>query len=135
MDYRSECSAVSLDGTPDLAAQAKPSLAGTWILETDSNGLGGLGRALNITQDSDTLTIEYTTIGANPVLRTLVYRIGGNDEQNTIVWSGNTLIATTRIATGERKYTFQLEGGKLVVNASTPGFGPAPSRIVYKKAP
>lgn len=133
--------------TGGLTAQEKPSFAGKWVLETASNGRDGLGRALTIAQETNTLTIEYITVGENPVPRKLIYTLDGAESTNTIMgragqttqvskatWSGNTLVITTERATGGHKRTFNLESGKLVVEASTSGFGPMPTRIIYKKA-
>jgi hypothetical protein len=130
-----------------LTAQAKPSFAGKWVEESSSNGRDGLGRELTITQEANTLTIEYIPVGENPVPRKLVYTLDGTESTNTITgragqtkvvskatWSGNTLVITTTRATGEHKRTFNLESGKLVVEASVSGFGPMPTKIMYKKA-
>jgi hypothetical protein len=132
--------------TAGLTAQTKPSFAGKWIMESASNGRDGLGRELTITQEANTLTIEYITIGENPVSSKLVYTVDGNENTNTITgragqtkvvskatWSANTLVITTTRATGEHKRTLNLESGNLVIEASTSGFGPMPTKIIYKK--
>jgi Spy/CpxP family protein refolding chaperone len=62
-----------------LAAQAKPSLAGKWVMDPASAPApppggggrgggrgGGLGQEMTITQDATTLTIDYMGGGQNP---------------------------------------------------------------------
>jgi hypothetical protein len=65
---------------------------------------------------------------------TITGRTGQTTQVSKATWSGNTLVITTTRPTGEHKRTFNLESGNLIVEASTSGFGPMPTKIIYKKA-
>jgi hypothetical protein len=147
-----------------LAAQAKPSFAGKWVMDPASAPAppaggggggrgggrgGGLGMELTISQDANTMTIEYMGGGQNPAPVKLVYKLDGTESKNTVAgrggqmeqvakasWTGNVLTVATTMAAGEQKRTFTLEGGNLVVETTTPGReggAPTTAKVVYKK--
>jgi len=149
-----------------LLAQAKPNFAGKWTLDAASvaggaaggggggggrgGGRGGLGMEMTITQDANTLTIEYMGGGQAPAPVKLVYKLDGSESKNMMMgrggqaevvskamWAGNNLVVTTTTAAGEQKRTFSLEGGNLIVDTSTPGRdggAPTSAKVVYKKS-
>lgn len=132
-----------------VVAQAKPSLAGKWVVDASAasaapaapgggggrGGRGGmLGQELTITQDATTLTIEYMGGGQTPAPVKLVYKLDGTESKNTMMmrggqmeqvskaaWVGNSLAVTTTMMNGEQKRTFALEGDTLVVETANPG--------------
>jgi hypothetical protein len=145
-----------------VLAQAKPNFAGKWTRDLTASpipegrgggrggfGGGGLGNDLNITQDANTLTLEYTAGGQNPSPVKLVYKLDGSESKNTITtgrgaqeqtakaaWEGSKLVVTTTTQFGESKRSFALEGGSLAVETTQPGRdgGPGtPMKVMYKK--
>src|SRR5689334_21291382 len=152
-----------------LVAQAKPSFAGKWVMDAAAapappaggggggrgggRGGGGLGQELTITQDANTMTIEYMAGGQAPAPVKLVYKLDGSASVNKMmargaeveqtskaVWAGSTLVVTTQINMGgnavEQKRVFAIEGGNLTIETTQPGRdgGPGtPAKVTYKK--
>ena len=136
--------------TAGVLAQAKPSFAGKWTLDTSAapaapapggggggRGFGrggGLGQEVTITQDATTLTLEYMGGGQAPAPVKLTYKLDGTDSKNMVMargeqteqvskatWDGAKLVVTTTTAFGETKRSFALEGGNLIVETTAPG--------------
>jgi hypothetical protein len=140
--------------TSVLFAQAKPNFAGKWVLEPAAGAdggqmmagggqgggrmggrmgrgmRGGWGQNVTITQDANTLTVDYS-LGQNPVKA--VYKLDGSESHNTMTgrggqsmdqvskaaWDGNTIVITTTTQFGEQKRTLSMEGDNLVLTTST----------------
>ena len=147
-----------------LVAQAKPNFAGKWMMDPASapappagggggggrgGGRGGaLGMELTITQDANTLTINYMGGGQAPAPVTLTYKLDGSESKNMMagrggqteqvskaMWSGNTIVVTTTVNVGgnptEQKRVFAMEGGNMTVE--TTAAGGTPTKVTYKK--
>ncbi len=139
-------------------AQAKPSFAGKWARQADAaapaggggrgGGRGGFGQEVTITQDANTITMEYTQ-GQNPVKR--VFKLDGTDSTNTMsfggnsieqvskaTWEGSTLVIVTAGQNGQTRQALSLVNGDLVIDQTAPGrgegAGPTTTKITYKKA-
>ena len=141
-----------------LSAQSKTSFAGKWTLVPDPNAAaagggrgrgmaGGLGPELTAAQDDKTLTVTTN----NPQLGELktVYNLDGSESKNPlnfggqtvdrvskVKWDGAKLVITTTTQAGEQKRVLSLEGGNLVVDATTPardGGAPTTTKITFKK--
>jgi hypothetical protein len=146
-----------------VLAQAHPSFAGKWTREAPADGAaagggggrgggrgGGFGQEVTITQDANTITMEYMQGRGGTQKR--VYKLDGSDSVNEVmgrggeaapqtskaVWEGNKLSITTTTGFGETKQVLSLEGADLVVEQTNPGReggAPTTTKIVYKKAP
>ncbi len=154
--------------TSFVFAQAKPSFAGKWVREAPAagapaagqagggggrgGGRGGFGQEMTITQDANTLTIEWMGGGQNPTAQKRVYKLDGTDSVNNVVgrggeaapqtskavWEANKLVITTTTGFGEQKQALSLSGADLNVEqtaAGRDGGAPTTTTIVYKKAP
>jgi hypothetical protein len=118
--------------TAGLYAQAKPNFAGKWTLVPDAaaadaggagggggrgrGGRGGFGQEMTVTQDANTLTIEYMAGGQNPMPVKLTYKLDGSesnnkknaprahtDQHSNAPWKGNTRDITTTTQICEQK--------------------------------
>jgi hypothetical protein len=148
--------------TIGLAAQAKTNFAGKWTMEPPAGGAqagggggmgggrgfggrGGFGQACTITQDANTLTVEYTQ-GQNPVK--LTYKLDGSESTNKVMmrggemdqvskasWDGASLKIVTTGQNGDTTRVLSLEGGKLVISATLPGRDGSPmtTKVTYDK--
>lgn len=150
--------------TAGLLAQAKTDFSGKWAMDAPADagaamaggggggrggrgGRGGFGQAATITQDANTLTIEYTQ-GQNPVK--LVYKLDGSESKNTMsfggnsieqsskaTWDGAALKIVTTTQMGESTRELSIEGGKLVVSSTNPGRdggAPTTTKVTYSKS-
>ncbi len=142
--------------TAAVFAQAHPNFAGKWTRVEDPaaaagggqgggrgrGGRGGFGQEVTITQDANTITMEYTQ-GQNPTKRT--YKLDGSESTNTVsfggnememvskaAWQGNSLVITTTNQFGETTQTLSMDGANLKVE-QTGGRG-GTTTILYKKA-
>lgn len=139
-----------------LFGQAKPNFAGRWTLDrpVDSaaggggrgggGGWGGPNQTITITQDEAMMTVAYPQ-GPNNV--TVTFDLSGVETTNVVpsnfgpveqtskaVWQGDRLVITT----GQQTRSVSIQGGKLLVETSTPGAAgaaAATSRATYTKAP
>lgn len=140
--------------------QAHPNFAGKWTLVPDANapsgpgrGVGGLGEAATIVQDSTTMTItRKTQVGEF----TSTYKLDGSESRNTLnfqgntieqvsrtKWDGSTLIVNTSVNFGgnpaevSMTLTFD-DSGNLIVVSTRPDFqgggAPITTKTVYKKS-
>jgi hypothetical protein len=163
--------------TSFVFAQAKPSFAGKWVREAPAapaapaagapapgagqgggggrgggRGGGGFGQEVTITQDANTITLEWMGGGQAPTAQKRVYKLDGTDSVNNVVgrggeaapqtskavWEGSKLVITTTTPFGEQKQALSLNGGNLNVDqtaAGRDGGAPTTTTIVYKKAP
>ena len=148
--------------TVGLSAQAKPNFAGDWVREAPAGGgapggggggkgggFGGggfCGMECKITQTATELTLEYQGGGQNPAPMKQVYKLDGSESKNPgrggaeqvskATWDGNKLVITTTTQAGDQKRVLSLEGGNLVVDATTPardGGAPTTTKITFKK--
>ena len=79
-----------------LAAQGKPNFDGKWTA-TDpaaTQGMGGPGSALTVTQDDKTLKVTSTT-QMGEMLTT--YKLDGSKGQSNIEFNGNSIDRTTKL--------------------------------------
>jgi len=130
-------------------AQGKPNFAGKWTREAPAGGAaaaggggggggrggggGGFGMECTITQDANTLTVEYMA-GQNPLK--LAYKLDGSESKNsmpgrgggaatevtsTAKWEGSKLVITTKGANGDTVRALSMDGAKLSVETTAPG--------------
>jgi hypothetical protein len=132
--------------TAGLGAQEKPSFAGEWKMVA-TNGQGGPGVDLVITQDATSMTVDYKR-GQTPAPMKLTYKLDGSASKNMMaggapteqvskaMWAGNKIVATTTTQAGEETRTFSMEGADLVVETSAStrkGGTPGITKVTYKR--
>jgi hypothetical protein len=116
---------------------------------------GGWGQEFTATQDANTLTIDYTAGGQNPSPVKVTYKLDGSESKNAVpggrggtteqvskaTWDGNKLKIVTTISfqgnAFETTRVLSLEGGNLVIETTSPGFGGGAgqtTKATYKKS-
>jgi hypothetical protein len=133
-----------------LAAQAKPSFAGDWMMVAP-DGRGDPGSTLTITQSAQAIILQYTGGGHAPAPGTLTFTLDGSASKTTGAargagspaahvskarWAGNTIVLTTTTGAGEETRTLSLDGGDLVITTTaSPRKGAAPqtTKVTYTR--
>lgn len=145
--------ALALCVTAGLAAQTKPSFAGSWKLTSDAGGDAFVAPAIAVAQDDKTITV--TVNGQMGEFKT-PYNLDGSDGKapldfggNTIdrtsklVWDGDKLVLTTTSDFGGQAVQFKevwslATDGTLTIESTRPDFqgGGAPTTVkaTYKKS-
>jgi len=141
-----------------VAAQAKPSFAGTWTLDPEKSVMGGGGgrqggmgqQPLTITVDGSKMSISRT-MGQSGNTVTTVYMLDGTASKNTLMgrqggepitvtyvskWEGNVLVTTITNprGTSTEKRWIEADGTMVVEQRRTGQDGtPVTTKLVYKK--
>jgi hypothetical protein len=110
----------------------------------------GFGPEFSVKQDAKTLTITRVS-QAGQAAPPLTYNLDGSESKNTMTrdgqqieqistakWEGNTLVIVTQLTfqgnTREQRRVLSLDGGKLVIEQTTPGRnGTTTVKVPYKK--
>lgn len=159
--------------TVGVLAQAKTNFAGKWTRDAapagaagggapggagggggrggfGGGGRGGWGMECTITQDANTLTVEYMGGGQNPAPVKMTYKLDGSESHNSVMgrggaatdqvskasWDGANLKIVTTGANGDTTMVVSLAGGKLSIATTAPGRDgtPATNTITYSKS-
>jgi hypothetical protein len=120
-------------------AQAKPDFSGTWTPDPAPEGGGrGMSGPMTVKHTGDTLTIERTGRGGDPI--TTTYKLDGsetkvqmgqNEGTASAKWDGNKIVITTKVGENTNTQTWSLDAGVLTIDRTG---GRGPSTTKFKKS-